>query len=95
MNLFSHKETDLQRRQNYKPGFHVSATSCFCSAHFDDSFYDVYRALAKARNMKRRLKEDAVPAMTLEVLTSRGFECIQIQGKFSPHVSQIALQFFV
>ena len=34
-----------------------------CSAHSDDSCYDVNLDLANALNMKRRLTEDAVPTI--------------------------------
>ena len=49
--------------RKHRPGFHASATSCLCSAHFDDSCYDGNLALAKTLNMKRRLREDAVPTI--------------------------------
>ena len=68
MHLFPHKETGLQRRQKWvnfvrkhRSGFHASATSCLCSAHFDAMCVNL--ALAKPLNMKRRLKEDAVPTI--------------------------------
>ena len=70
MHLFPHNETDHQRRQKWvnfvrkhRLGFHASATSYLCSVHFDDSCYDVNLALAKTLNMKRRLREDAVPTI--------------------------------
>ena len=45
------------------PSFHATASLCVCSAHFTDSCYDVNLALANSLNMKRRLKEHAVPTI--------------------------------
>ena len=70
MHLFPNEETDQQRRKKWvnfvhkhRPSFHATASSCLCSAHFTDSCYDVNLALANSLNMKRRLKEDAVPTI--------------------------------
>ncbi len=70
MHLFPNEETDAQRRNKWvkfvhkhRPGFHATATSCLCSAHFEDSCYDMNLELAKSLNIKRRLKEDAVPTI--------------------------------
>ena len=70
MHLFPNKETDAQRRNKWvkfihkhRPGFHATATSCLCSAHLEDSCYDMNLELAKSLNIKRRLKEDAVPTI--------------------------------
>ena len=64
MHLFPNEEKDQQRRKKWinfggkhRPGLQATPTSCLCSAHFEDSCYDVNLALAKSLNMKRRLKK--------------------------------------
>ena len=70
MHLFPNEEKDHKRRKmwvnfvhKHRPGFHATATSCLCSAHFEDSCFDVNLTLAKSLNMERRLKGDAVPTI--------------------------------
>ena len=70
MYLFPNAETDAQRRKKWenfvrkhRPGFSATTASCLCSAHFDDSCFDVNRTLAKELNMRQKLKKDAVPSI--------------------------------
>jgi hypothetical protein len=70
MHLFPKQETDHQRRRKWvhfvhkhRPGFRDTVSSCLCSAHVEDSCFDMNLALAKTLNMKRRLKGDAIPTI--------------------------------
>ena len=49
--------------RKHRPGFRATATSCLCSAPFEDLCYDMNLELAKTLNIKRRLKEDAIPTV--------------------------------
>lgn len=70
MHMFPKEETDSQRRRKWinfvrkhRPHFNPTSNSCLCSAHFEESCYDVNLSLAKSLNMKRRLKKDAFPTV--------------------------------
>ena len=79
MHLFPREETDAQRRKKWinfvrkhRPGFQATPTSCLCSEHFEDSCYDMNLAVAKSLNMKRRLKQDAVPTIDVAGIAPSG-----------------------
>ena len=68
MHLFPNKETEPQRHRKWvnlvrkhRPGFEASSTSCLCSAHFEDSCFDLN--LSVQVKLKRRLKKDAIPTI--------------------------------
>ena len=68
MHMFPKEETDRQRLRKYvnfvrkhRPYFTATSNSCLCSAHFEESCFDVNLSLAKTLNMKRRLKKAAIP----------------------------------
>ena len=70
MHLFPKEETDLQRRRKWvnfvhkhRPSFPATKTSVLCSAHFEDSCFNMNLMLAKSLNIKRFLKDDAVPTI--------------------------------
>ena len=67
---FPNEEKDPQRRRKWvnfvrkhRPKFKPSAISSLCSAHFDDSCYNMNLATAKSLGMRRVLHEDAVPTV--------------------------------
>ena len=79
MHLFPRKETDAQRRKKWinfvrkhRPGFQATPTWYLCSEHFEDSCYDMNLAVAKSLNMKRRLKQDAVPTIDVAGIAPSG-----------------------
>ena len=70
MHLFPKEETDPQRRRKWvnfvhkhRPSFQATKTSVLCSAHFEDSCFNMNFMLAKSLNIKRFLKDDAVPTI--------------------------------
>lgn len=66
IHLFPKEETDPQRRRKWVNFVHKhrpTKTSVLCSAHFEDSCFNLNLMLAKSLNIKRFLKDDAVPTI--------------------------------
>ena len=70
MHLFLKEETDPKDEGNryilstkHGPSFQATKTSVLCSAHFEDSCFNMNLMLAKSLNIKRFLKDDAVPTI--------------------------------
>ena len=60
MHLFPKEETDPQRQRKWvnfvhkhRPSFQATKTSVLCSAHFEDSCFNINLMLAKSLNIKK------------------------------------------